>query len=58
MGDHQMSGRTLATAIDKSEPYMRARIAEKLEFSLSDIQAIAPVFGLSVTELLRRAEQL
>lgn len=38
LGARRMSGRALARALDRSEKYVRDRLADKFEFSLNDVE--------------------
>lgn len=57
MGEHKMSGRALARVLDRSEKYVRERIAETFEFSLNDVEAFALHVGLTPDALFVRAEE-
>lgn len=56
LGARKMSGRDLASKIGRSEHYVRARLNDQVEFNLGDVRDIAAVFGITTSELLRRAE--
>ena len=53
LGEMRLSGRDLAAGIDRSEAYVRVRLADKQEFRLADISRIAQFLGISVDELLK-----
>jgi transcriptional regulator with XRE-family HTH domain len=56
-GDRRLSGRKLATAIGKSEKYVRERLADVLSFTLNDIEAFATFLEMSPEEFVARIER-
>lgn len=45
IGDRRMSGRELARILGKAEGYVRARLADKFEFTLADLERFAEFIG-------------
>jgi hypothetical protein len=56
MGEHKMSGRQLARVLDRSEKYVRERIAGTFEWSLNDVETFALHVGLTPDVIFVRAE--
>lgn len=56
-GDRRMSGRAVATAIGKSEKYVRDRLNDQLSFTLNDVELFARYIGYSPEEFVARIER-
>lgn len=52
LGRQQMSGAKLAQAIDRSEMYVSRRLNGRTSFDLDDLEKIANVLGVAVSDLL------
>ncbi len=57
LGRRRMSGAKLAKAIDRSEMYVSRRLRAETAFDLDDLERIADVLGVAVTDLLPRGGQ-
>jgi transcriptional regulator with XRE-family HTH domain len=56
LGRRRMSGAKLARAIDRSEMYVSRRLRGETAFDLDDLERIADVLGVTVTDLLPPAK--
>ncbi|MEV4271978.1 helix-turn-helix domain-containing protein [Micromonospora aurantiaca (nom. illeg.)] len=56
LGRKQMSGAKLARAIDQSEMYVSRRLRGETAFDLDDLERIADVLGVTVTDLMPSAK--
>lgn len=56
-GDRRLSGRAVASAIDKSEKYVRDRLNDTLSFTLNDVELFARHIGYSPEEFVARIER-
>lgn len=54
MGIRRLSGRALSRQINKSETYVRARVKDEIEWTLSDIESICDAWGITPEELLKQ----
>ncbi|SCL43221.1 Cro/C1-type HTH DNA-binding domain-containing protein [Micromonospora pallida] len=52
LGRRRMSGAKLARAIERSEMYVSRRLRGETAFDLDDLERIAEVLGVTVTDLL------
>ena len=52
MGVRRLTGRALSRQIGRSETYIRARIKDEVEWTLSDIERICDVWGITPDQLL------
>jgi len=57
MKRQHISGRKLAKAIQKSEKYVRERVAGKIAFDLNDLEQIARVLKLDIILLFTSVER-
>lgn len=54
MGIRLLSGRALSRQIGKSETYIRSRVKDEAEWTLSDIERICEAWGITPDELLKQ----
>ena len=52
MGVRRLTGRALSRQIGRSETYIRARIKDEVEWTLSDIERICNAWGITPDQLL------
>lgn len=57
LGDRRMSGRKLASLMNRSETYVRSRLADRADFTINDLESVCEIFDLRASEFLRRAEE-
>lgn len=57
LGSRKMSGRSLASAIDKSEKYVRDRLNDQTSFSFEDVARICEALSISVGGLMQAAAE-
>lgn len=56
-GDRRLSGRKIAAAIDKSEKYVRERLANAHSFTLNDVERFARFIGYTPEQFVARIER-
>lgn len=56
-GDRRLSGRKIAAAIEKSEKYVRERLADTLSFTLNDVEKFATFIGYTAEQFVARIER-
>lgn len=56
-GDRRLSGRRIAAVIEKSEKYVRERLADAHSFTLNDVEKFAGFIGYSPEQFVARIER-
>lgn len=54
MGDRRLSARALARQIGRSDFYIRTRVKDEAEWSISDIELICDAWGITPDQLINQ----